>query len=58
MNLLVEGSLASVPYNSTFILKAVVLFALSSNKRKSFCKYHNHKTIEILCSESKNLKTK
>ena len=41
-----------------FKLKALVLFALLSNKpKKCFYKYNNHKTIEILCSECKNLKT-
>ena len=52
----VKTSLSSLQF--TFKLKALALFALSPKNQECFCKYGNHKTIEILCWKSKNLKDK
>ena len=53
----IRETIEGTPFQ-TFKLKALVLFALSSINEKCFRKYNNKKTIEILCCESKNLKTK
>ena len=52
-----KNSLSSLQF--IFKLKALVLLALSPNKQKVLAQQHNnHKIVEILCCESKNLKDK